>query len=50
VLQVRTDEAEGLFFAALLELIDFFDGLLVHDIAADTVIGVRWIGDDAPLF
>ncbi|VTR64783.1 hypothetical protein DESC_260061 [Desulfosarcina cetonica] len=45
VFQIGADEAERLAFIALFEQINFFDGMLVHDIAADPVKGVGWISD-----
>ena len=45
IFQIGTDKAEWLVFGALFEQINFLDGPLVHDVAADTVIGVGGIGD-----
>jgi hypothetical protein len=47
--QVRADEAEGLGMVPAFELVDFFDRLLVHQVAADPVIGVGRVDDDPPL-
>ena len=43
VLEIRADKAERLVFRSTFQFINTGDGVLVEDIAANTVIRVSWI-------
>jgi hypothetical protein len=46
VLEVRADKTERLTPTSLFYLINPINRLLAHQITADSVIRIRWIGDD----
>ena len=47
IFEIRTDEAERFVFRSTFQLINTGDGVLVENIAANTVIGVSWISNNS---
>jgi hypothetical protein len=47
VFKIRADETKGFVSVSLFQLVNFFDGFFVENIAADAVNGVGRINDDA---
>ena len=47
VFEIRTDKAKRLVFWSTFQLINTGDGVLVENVAANTVIGVGWIGNNS---
>jgi hypothetical protein len=45
-----TNKTEGFVFLTLLDLINAFNRLFIHDIATDPIERIGWISNDTPFF